>query len=128
LAEATASGSVVSGFCTEVTFMPAACRRGITSVQHEPSANRPCTSTTLRAFGGVVSAANARVEIIEAAAVASIAAEKLRRFMVVLLFSWKAKQAGMVFIIDERRYRVIHTMWYMDQTKAIRRSCAAPTQ
>src|SRR5271170_648509 len=49
-AEATASGSVVKGFCTEVTLRPTACKRGITSDQDDPSANSPCTRTTLRAF------------------------------------------------------------------------------
>src|ERR1700732_1556434 len=39
-AEATASRSVVKGFCTEVTFSPAACKRGITSDQLEPSGSR----------------------------------------------------------------------------------------
>ena len=50
-AEATASGSVVSGFCTAVALSPAACNRAITSDQDDPSANSPCTRTTLRAFG-----------------------------------------------------------------------------
>src|SRR5262245_23724685 len=38
-AEATASGSVVSGFCTAVTLSPAACSRAITSDQHDPCAD-----------------------------------------------------------------------------------------
>src|SRR3981189_3549824 len=50
-AEATASGSVVRGFCTAVTLSPAACNRAITSDQDDPSANSPCTRTTLRASG-----------------------------------------------------------------------------
>src|SRR6202022_3915571 len=62
-AEATASGSVVSGFCTEVTLRPPVCNRAITSDQQEPSANSPCTSTTLRACSGVAFAAMPRVEI-----------------------------------------------------------------
>src|SRR5262249_52933166 len=44
-AASTASGSVVRGFCTEVTLSPTACNRGITSDQLDPSAKRPCTST-----------------------------------------------------------------------------------
>src|SRR5262249_19028469 len=83
-AEATASGSVVSGFCTEVAFRPAACNRAITSVQQEPSANSPCTSTTLRALGGVALAATPRVEISEAAAPASRAVENVRLFIVMV--------------------------------------------
>src|SRR6202051_1379925 len=85
-AEATASGSVVNGFCTAVAFSPAACNRAIPSDQHEPSANSPCTSTTLRAFGGVAFAAMPRVEISEAAAPASRAVEKLRLFIITILF------------------------------------------
>src|SRR5882672_6193505 len=83
-AEATASGSVVSGFCTEVTLSPAACNRAITSVQHDPSANSPCTSTTLRAFTGVEFAAMPRVEISEAAAPVKRAAEKARLFIIMI--------------------------------------------
>ena len=51
LVSATASSSVVSGFWTEVAFSPAACRRGMTSDQDEPSAKSPCTRTTFRAAG-----------------------------------------------------------------------------
>jgi hypothetical protein len=50
-AEATASSSVVNGFCTAVAFMPAACNRAMTSLQHDPSAKSPCARTTLRTFG-----------------------------------------------------------------------------
>ena len=50
-AAATASGSVVSGFCTDVTLSPFGCSLAMTSVQHEPSANRPWTRTMLVAFG-----------------------------------------------------------------------------
>src|SRR5258708_8782383 len=83
-ADATASGSVVKGFCTDVTFSPAACKRGITSDQEEPSAKSPCTRTTLRFFGGVAFAAMPRVEINEAAVPASRAVEKLRLFIILL--------------------------------------------
>jgi hypothetical protein len=58
-AEATASGSVVRGFCTAVALSPAACNRAITSDQDDPSANSPCTRTTLRAFGAGCAAAAA---------------------------------------------------------------------
>src|SRR3954447_19227377 len=50
-ANSQSSSSVRSGFCTEATFSPRACRYGITSAQHEPSAYAPCTSTTFRARG-----------------------------------------------------------------------------
>src|SRR5260370_2673375 len=56
-AEATAAGSVVSGFCTAVALSPAACNRAITSDQLDPSANSPCTRTTFRAFGADCAAA-----------------------------------------------------------------------
>src|SRR5580704_6977715 len=51
------SGSVVRGFCTAVALSPAACNRAITSDQDDPSANSPCTRTTLRAFGAGCAAA-----------------------------------------------------------------------
>jgi hypothetical protein len=47
---AAASASDVSGFCTAVTFKPAFCKCVITSSQQDPSAYRPWTNTTLRAF------------------------------------------------------------------------------
>jgi hypothetical protein len=62
-----------------VALSPAACNRAITSDQHDPSANSPCTSTTLRAF--VAFAAMPRGEINEAAAPATMAAEKARLFI-----------------------------------------------
>ena len=78
-AEATASGSVVRGFCTDVALSPAACNRAITSNQHDPSAKSPCTRTTLRALVGVAVAAAPRVGINEAvAAPAARAIEKVR--------------------------------------------------
>src|SRR6202030_3642444 len=87
-ADATASGSVVSGFCTEVTLTPAACNRGITSDQLDPSANSPCTSTTLLAFAGVEFAAMPCVEINEAAAPVTRAVEKTRLFIVTISLPW----------------------------------------
>src|SRR6201988_4480868 len=56
-AEATASGSVVRGFCTDVTLSPAACNRAITSDQDDPSANSPCTKTTFLAVAAGCAAA-----------------------------------------------------------------------
>ena len=56
---ATESCSEVSGFCTAVTFSPAACRYGMTPAQLEPSAQAPCTSTTLRATTGEAVSARA---------------------------------------------------------------------
>src|ERR1700740_2326799 len=85
-AEATASGSVVNGFWTDVALSPAACNRAITSDQHDPSANRPCTSTTLRALTGAVPAAVERlVEASDAAAPATRAFENVRLFIMVSL-------------------------------------------
>src|SRR5271155_236815 len=77
-AEATASGSVVSGFCTDVALSPAACNRAITSDQDDPSAKSPCTKTTLRALVGVAIAPKPRVDVNEAAGPATRAAEKVR--------------------------------------------------
>ncbi|GIQ74751.1 hypothetical protein BraRD5C2_31920 [Bradyrhizobium sp. RD5-C2] len=54
------------------------------SDQHEPSANRPCTSTTLRAFTGGVVAAMPREDTSEAAAPASKAVEKVRLFIIMI--------------------------------------------
>src|SRR5712672_3617813 len=102
-ADATASGSVVSGFCTEVTLRPAFCNRAITSDQQEPSANSPCTSTTLRAFSGVAFAAMPRVEISEAAAPVSRAVEKVRLFIIMILFLHRKGWKGPRFKTNARR-------------------------
>src|ERR1700730_6578760 len=56
-AQATASGRVVSGFCTDVALSPAACNRAITSDQDDPSANSPCTRTMFLAVGAGCAAA-----------------------------------------------------------------------
>src|SRR3984885_11698347 len=77
-AEATASGSVVRGFCTAVALSPAACNRVITSDQHDPSAKSPCTRTTLRDLVGLAAAAIPRADVNEAAVPAMRAAEKVR--------------------------------------------------
>src|SRR6516165_4679143 len=84
LADATASGSVVNGFCTEVTLRPAVCNRGMTSLQQEPSAKSPCTSTTLLAFVEGGFAAIARGEIRVVAAPATRPAEKARLSIVTI--------------------------------------------
>ena len=75
-AEATASGSVVKGFCAAVALRPAACNRAITSDQHDPSANSPCTRTTFLAMGTVVDRAAAGRRF--ATAIAATAMVKLR--------------------------------------------------
>src|ERR1700689_3399806 len=95
-AEATASGSVVRGFCTAVALSPAACNRAITSDQHDPSAKSPCTRTTLRALVGVAVAAMPRVDVNEAAAPATRAAEKERLLMImgIHLLSLPVAEAG----------------------------------
>jgi hypothetical protein len=67
-----------------VALSPAACNRAITSDQDDPSANSPCTSTTLLAFVGAGFAAMPGVEISEAAAPATMAAEKLRLFIIMI--------------------------------------------
>jgi hypothetical protein len=65
-----------------VALSPAACNRAITSDQHDPSANSPCTRTTLRALGGAEFAAIARGEISAAAAPAITVVEKIRLFII----------------------------------------------
>src|SRR6266404_5478634 len=102
-ADATASGSVVSGFCTEVTLRPAFCNRAITSDQQEPSANSPCTKTTLRAFAGVAFAAMPRVEISEAAAPVSRAVEKFRLFIITMSLPLIMRGEGIVLIVRNCR-------------------------
>jgi len=79
---ATDSASEVSGFCTAVTCRPAACRRGMTSAQLDPSAHAPCTSTTLRASVGVALCADAAAA---KSVAATIAAATLATFPSVLI-------------------------------------------
>jgi hypothetical protein len=64
----------------------------MTSDQHDPSANSPCTSTTLRAFVGEGIAAIPRAETSEAATPATRVAEKARLLiaMIFLPFSPRA--------------------------------------
>src|SRR5205085_8505611 len=50
-AASDASCSEVRGFCTLVQLMPLCWRRAMTLDQQEPSANSPCTKTTLAAEG-----------------------------------------------------------------------------
>src|ERR1019366_7025215 len=83
-AESTAAGSVVRGFCTAVALSPTACNLAITSDQHDPSANSPCTRTMLLAFVGTRFAPRARVEIVETTAAAAMAVVKLRLFIVII--------------------------------------------
>src|SRR5947209_14459862 len=79
-AEATASGSVVRGFCTAVTLRPVACKRAITSDQDDPSANNPCTRTTYSAYGASDAAAFApRMRVLAAPAATMLT--NLRRFI-----------------------------------------------
>src|SRR5215471_5693605 len=42
-AAATSSSSDVVGFCTEMTLNPCLSNGGITLLQHDPSAHKPCT-------------------------------------------------------------------------------------
>jgi hypothetical protein len=81
LSRADASDSVVSGFCTAVALSPAACNRASTSDQQDPSANNPCTRTTLRAFVRAFASVK-RIEISEAAAAETKAIEKARLLFV----------------------------------------------
>src|SRR5262245_53807987 len=53
----TPACSVVNGFCTDVTWIPFGWSRAMTSDQHDPSAKRPCTRTTLRTLGAGCAAA-----------------------------------------------------------------------
>src|ERR1700692_3171516 len=78
-AEATASGNVVRGFCTAVALSPAFCNRAITSDQDDPSANSPCTSTMLRAFGATGSAGASWTKVLAAPAATMLT--KARRFI-----------------------------------------------
>src|SRR5580692_10030745 len=79
-AEATASGRVVSWFCTDVALSPAACNRAITSDQDDPSANSPCTRTTFLAVGaGCAAAAVPWTRVLAAPAATMLA--KARRFI-----------------------------------------------
>jgi hypothetical protein len=73
---------------------PAACNRLITSDQHDPSAKSPCTRTTLRAFVGPAAAARARVDVNEAAAPATRAAEKVRLLINMGLLSLSSVARG----------------------------------
>jgi hypothetical protein len=69
-----------------VALSPSACNRTITSDQHDPSANRPWTSTTLRALtGAVLAAVVCLVEISDAAAPATRAVENVRLFIMVMV-------------------------------------------
>jgi hypothetical protein len=103
---ATASGRVVSGFCTAVALSPAACSRPITSVQQEPSANRPCASTTLRALGGAMVAAIPFVDASETAAPAAKAVEKERLVSIMI----ETPRSTMVNAYASARWPHIHPL------------------
>src|SRR5258706_6158998 len=77
---ATESSSDVSGFCTAVTCNPAAWRRAITSLQEDPSAHAPCTSTTLRASTGPAGCADAGT--------ARISVQTRPRAIIIDFFMW----------------------------------------
>jgi L-asparagine transporter-like permease len=57
----------------------------MTSDQLDPSANSPCTSTTLFAFTGAEFAAMLGAEISEAAAPVTRAVEKTRLFIIIMI-------------------------------------------
>ena len=79
-----------------MALSPAACNRAITSDQHDPSANRPCTSTTLRALTGAAPAAVVRLaEISDAAAPATRAVENVRLFIIMIILF--RRRVGMLF-------------------------------
>src|SRR5580704_2097158 len=75
-ADATASGSVVSGFCTEVTLRPFGCSRAMTSDQDDPSANRPCTRTMFWALAAGCACARRCRRGLAAAAMAMLTKER----------------------------------------------------
>ena len=80
-----------------MALSPAACNRPITSDQHDPSANRPCTSTTLRALTGAAPAAVVRLaEISDAAAPATRAVENVRLFIIMIILF----RLGLAFCSD----------------------------
>ncbi|MNY37386.1 hypothetical protein D3C86_1719470 [compost metagenome] len=79
---ATSSATEVSGFCTAVTCRPAACKRVITSAQLEPSAQEPCTSTTLLALTGAVVVAAMAEPVPSMNRLAAIRQSLLNGFMV----------------------------------------------
>src|SRR5438552_14018438 len=60
---ATSSASEVSGFWMATAFRPAFSSSGITLAQLEPSAHAPCTSTTFRTPGALLSAAAEGCEV-----------------------------------------------------------------
>src|SRR5712664_3510203 len=57
LVAATSSARDVSGFWIATAFSPAFSSSGITFAQLEPSAHAPCTRTTFRTLGALLSAA-----------------------------------------------------------------------
>src|SRR5437016_2741900 len=57
------SASEVSGFWMATAFRPAFSSSGITLAQLEPSAHAPCTRTTFRTLGALLSAAPEGCEV-----------------------------------------------------------------
>src|SRR5947209_19077180 len=132
---ATASSSVVSGFCTEVTFSPTACSRAITSDQQDPSANSPWTRTMFLATGGA--SALARRGISPAVAKpASVDANVRRLIMPVFLmpvflvrehqpayFSLERNGEGALRSGERRLVRRTHRLCLGEHNKQCQRSC-----
>src|SRR4029077_16372009 len=102
------SGSVVSGFCTAVALSPAACNRAITSDQLDPSANSPCTRTTLRALGAGCAAAAVPWKRVLAAPAATMFTN-VRRFIGYLgrRSSWLFMEVLLCVRFEPRREQVI---------------------
>ena len=97
-----ASSRVVNGFWTATTFSPFAWSWPMTSDQQEPSANRPCTSTTLRAGVLASGGASAAAGSAAAAAAATEAAITVRRVIVEASFI-SLDPCGWVRVVSRRR-------------------------
>src|SRR5882724_4516994 len=66
LVNCTSSDKDVSGFCTATTLSPLAWSNGMTEFQDDPSANAPCTRTTVLApLGGALAGLSAASEVPE---------------------------------------------------------------
>src|SRR5712664_2901135 len=76
LVAATSSARDVSGFWIATAFSPAFSSSGITFAQLEPSAHAPCTRTTFRTLGALLSAA---AEGCEVTAISKCSYENQRR-------------------------------------------------
>jgi hypothetical protein len=80
-AASDASCNEVRGFCTLVQLTLFCWRRAMTFDQQEPSANSPCTKTTLLVFGDVWALATRLSK--GRAALAATAPIKVRRFIII---------------------------------------------